>query len=94
MPVTRSAADPALADALRRVAPGGPDEGRLVRVLVSACVYSCCARTWTREGYEQPYEGKVLAVLAESFVLAAPGIGTWNFMISAALADLLDVEPL
>lgn len=67
---------------------------RAVRVIVTECAYTCCARTFARCGYEQPYEGDVLAVGEAAFCLGAPGIGTWSYKITAPFGSLLEVEVL
>jgi hypothetical protein len=89
MPDSRTQADPALVAAVQAAVGLGT-----VRVAVTDCLYSCCARSWRRAGYEQLYEGIVLTALEETFMIAAPGIGTWTFMVTARYEDLVDVEVL
>lgn len=82
--------EPTLADAVLAAKESGDD----LAITVSSCTHICCGRVSKREGYEQSYQGFVLSVGAEGFMLEKPGIGKYTYRVAVQFEALVAVDAI
>lgn len=68
---------------------------RRVKVTVMNCTYRCCGGGWQpRTWYVQSYEGLVMSVASDEFLLEVPNPIGKRADVLAMFSDLLSVEQL